>query len=131
MKTRILNIALSVILALIVSNVYADGTKGHKKNSSTREKAEIVKNRLDNAFETELKVENWMTEVNEFNTAEVFTEEDVKLEKWMMEEFKIDHSEMNFDAEIELESWMKDSRGFDEKFVDEEIQLQSWMLEIF
>ena len=150
MKTTILNIVIAAALTLSVSNVYADGTKGAKKDKTSN--SERVLDKFENFKEADLSLESWMTEVKEFVSGEAFFEEEVNLEAWMMEEFSanteinfestveienwmtetftIEAEEINFENEVELENWMINTESFNEKFTEEEVALQDWMLKI-
>lgn len=130
MKTKILQITLTLALMLIASNTYADGTKGSNKEKSVKAKTSKIINKLDSAFEQELSLEGWMTEVSAFSTNEVFFEEELTLEAWMMNDFSETSENLNFDKELELEEWMLTTSNFNDEFIEEELQFEDWMFQI-
>ena len=142
MKT-IANIILILSIILSTTNVYADGTKGYKSNESKSEKAGKVITKLENAFETEMSLEAWMSEVKEFVAGENFTEAEMELENWMVDNYEFS-ADILVETEMEVEEWMIDSDNFTESeivleswmsnihneeiFIDEDLQVEDWMI---
>ena len=120
---RLTNIALTLTILALGMNVYADGDiKKDSKKSST----EKVISKIENTFDTDLSLENWMTEIKEFTNNDFFTEETMELENWMTKSF--DSSSIEFvEAELELEGWMTENFSCEE----EELVLEEWMTKSF
>jgi hypothetical protein len=119
-----INIILALIILSIGINVYADDKSGKKINTrSQAESGKIIK-----AFDAEMKLEKWMTEIKEFTlTSDIFTEEEMSLESWMSNEFDC-CSDFFTEEEVVMETWMTES-FITEK--DVEMQLEDWMLQSF
>ena len=99
MKT-IKNISLIIFALLFLGiNLYAGDTKTKK----TR-KLKSIAERID----SELKIENWMTELKCFNTMESSTyNETMALETWMTELKSFNATDLSFYEEpMSLEAWM-------------------------
>ena len=111
---NIINIALTVLILLASTNIYADGDT---------KKASKVISKIESAFDTELKLENWMTEFRNFSTNEFFTESVLTLENWMLEAFPCE-TEVFVEADLELENWMTESFEFNE----DELVMEDWMM---
>jgi hypothetical protein len=119
-----INIILALIILSIGINVYADDKSGKKINKrSQAESGKIIK-----AFDAEMKLEKWMTEIKEFTlTSDIFTEEEMSLESWMSNEFDC-CSDFFTEEEVVMET------GMTESFITEkdvEMQLEDWMLQSF
>lgn len=143
MKKNILNIIFALIIVVVGPNAYADGTKGKKDSETRKEKAERVTKRISNVLDSEMNLENWMTEVKEFNSSDNFYEEELVLENWMTETFETENElvledwmtevfEINeIEADLELEQWMLSPFVEVESFQDEELVLEDWMMTKF
>jgi hypothetical protein len=143
MKKNILNIIFALIIVVVGPNVYADGTKGKKDKETRKQKAEKVVERISNKLDTELNLENWMSEITAFTTNESFVEEELYLENWMTESFVIENELVlegwmtevfeieETEAELELEEWMLEPFTETETFQEEELLLENWMLTKF
>jgi hypothetical protein len=119
-----INIILALIILSIGINVYADDKSGKKINKRSQAKnGKIIK-----AFDAEMKLEKWMTEIKEFTlTSDIFTEEEMSLESWMSNEFDC-CSDFFTEEEVVMET------GMTESFITEkdvEMQLEDWMLQSF
>lgn len=120
---RLANIALILSILFLGMNVYADGDIKKDAKKSATEKAIST---FENAFDTELSLENWMTEIKEFTNNDYFTEETMELENWMTESF--DSNSIEFvEAELTLENWMTETFSFEE----EELVMEDWMTKSF
>lgn len=122
MKKNILNIIFSLIIVVVGPNVYADGTEGKKVKENQKQKAVKVVDRITDKIDNELNLENWMTEVTEFNNEDKIIEGNLHLEDWMMEVFTVDYS-------MALEDWMMEV--FKIEKTEEALELENWMLEPF
>jgi hypothetical protein len=123
---RLTNIALTLTILALGMNVYADGdTKKDSKKSST----EKVITKIENTFDTDLSLENWMTEIKEFSNTDFFTEETLELENWMTESFDT-HSPEFVEAELVMEDWMTESFNTEDTFKEDELQLEAWMFDL-
>ena len=111
---NITNIALTVLVLLASTNAYADG--------DTKKSSKVI-SKIESAFDTELKLENWMTEFRNFSTNEFFTESELTLENWMLEAFPCE-TEVFVEADLELENWMTESFEFNE----DELVMEEWMM---
>lgn len=140
---QIINITLTLTILFAGMNVYADGDKKNNSKNSTTEKV-IAK--IETAFDTELSLEAWMTEIKNFYNKESFTENALHLEKWMTKSFLV--NEMTFaeeelmledwmtvsfefsDEQLVLEDWMTESFNTEDKFTEEELQFEDWMFDL-
>lgn len=128
MKKRTLNIIFALIIVVVGPNVYADGTKRKKDKESGKEAAEKVIYRVSESFDTDLRLENWMTEFRGFNSNESFYEENLEMENWMTEAFEVE-TELAMDTELVLEEWMTETFEIEE--MEKDMQLENWMLQPF
>lgn len=129
MKKNILHIILSLVILLTTTNVYADGTKGDKKNNSKKENTENVVEKVKNAFDMELQLQNWMTNASEFTAEESFYEEELILENWMTEAGTFNEEMLPLDPGIELEHWM--TEAFEIEKMEMSMNIEEWMLNPF
>ena len=129
MRKNILHIILSLAILVSATNVYADGTKGDKEKKSGKENTEKVVERIKNAFEVELQLENWMISANEFTTQENFYEGELILENWMTEAENFNSEMLPLDPGMELESWMTST--FEIAEMETAMNLEEWMLNPF
>ena len=129
MKRNILHIILVLAIAIVTPNVYADGTKGDKEKKTTKERSEKVIDRINATFESELELENWMIDSQEFASRELFYEEDLKMESWMVNANAFKAENISLEPEMELENWMTESFEIEE--FEMEMELEDWMLKPF
>jgi len=120
---RLTNIALTLSILFLGMNVYADGDIKKDSKKSATEKAI---SRIENTFDTELSLENWMTEIKEFTNSDYFSEETMELENWMTESFDSNSTEFA-EAELVMEDWMTETFSF----VEEELVMEDWMTKSF
>jgi len=110
MKT--INTILAVLLLSLSVNTFA-GDKDKKAS------------RLEKKFDSELRLEKWMTELKEFSRGIIVNyDEALVMEKWMTEEFEVN----TIDKELNLENWMMED--FD-LAADKELELEDWMTKTF
>ena len=107
-------------------NVYADGDKTTTAKKATAEK---VLTKIETAFDTELSLETWMTEIKEFYNKEIFSEEELILEGWMTKSFNVEEIEFT-ETELVMEDWMTKSFNTEDKFTEEELQFEDWMFDL-
>jgi hypothetical protein len=70
---------------------------------------------LEEAIETNLEIECWMTDATLFNMAYLLEEEVLKMEEWMMKEIYFSPAfdlEPEMEDTLELQSWMKNDSIF-------------------
>jgi hypothetical protein len=119
-----INIIIALIILSIGMNVYADDK--NSKNNKSKNKA--TSSKILHAFDAELKLERWMTEIKEFSFAsDSFTEEKMSMENWMLNHFDC-CSDFFIEEEINIESWMMESFDLNES---SEMALEDWMLQSF
>lgn len=127
MKTKMKNLATVTLAALLLVaiNVKAEGkVKAYLKQENV---------------ETELEMENWMTDETIWDTNSGFlinvveeTEETMEMESWMMDSnswsigFSITEE---IEPELELEDWMLEIHVPHRKFIESEpaLMLEDWM----
>ncbi len=107
-------------------NVYAEGDKTTKAKKATAEK---VLTKIENAFDTELSLETWMTEIKEFYVKEIFSEEELKLESWMTKSFNVEEIDST-ETEPVMEDSITECLITEDKFIEEELQFEDWMFDL-
>ena len=119
-----INIIIAALILTIGMNVYADDKSSKKSKSNNK----ATSSKILNAFDAELLLEKWMTEIKEFNfTSDSFIEEEMSMESWMTNEFECCNDFFS-EEEIVMESWMTENFTLEE---DAEMQLEDWMLKSF
>lgn len=128
MKRNILHIILALAIIVSTSNAYADGKKGEKHNKPVKAKTEKVAEKLNSGIDKMLKLENWMVNVSEFSSEEIFYEEELKIENWMIETESF-NTEMVPDNKIVLKEWMMEPFEIEE--LEMELSFEDWMMKPF
>ncbi|HYW97393.1 MAG TPA: hypothetical protein VE870_17505 [Bacteroidales bacterium] len=129
MKTKIIHIVCAIAIMAIGTNVYADNTKGKKEKKA---KAEKIIHKIENKFDQELHLENWMMELRTFSGKELITEENLQFESWMMSEFTVSDNTTFQEKDIEFEPWMMTTfNSQDKAFQEEALEFEPWMLKKF
>jgi hypothetical protein len=122
MRKNIIHIIITLVILVVGPNVYADGTDGDKDKKSKKEKSEKIVDRISSTFDLEL--ENWMISAEEFSSASEYYESELRMESWMTETFEMEALE----AELEMEEWMVTPFETKDNFQEEELALEDWML---
>ncbi|MCK4919642.1 MAG: hypothetical protein KAS71_01270 [Bacteroidales bacterium] len=123
---QIINITLTLTILIAGMNVYAEGDKTTKAKKATAEK---VLTKIENAFDTELSLETWMTEIKEFYVKEIFSEEELKLESWMTKSFNVEEIDST-ETEPVMEDSITECLITEDKFIEEELQFEDWMFDL-
>jgi hypothetical protein len=121
---RIRKLSLVILTALLLSCSYSFAAEYPASN---------LKN--DIAFETEIKIEKWMTSLSSWNSKTIalietnVIEEEIEIEDWML---NTDYSNWNYEeneSELIIESWMLDAsdENWTNDSVEEEQEIESWM----
>jgi len=129
MKTKIINISLIAILAMISLNISAH--HGSLKDHSNVETSMVPSTEME---ESGLNIEAWMAELKKFNLNTFrFTDEEIQIEKWMTVKFSISaETERSLDEDIRIEDWMINTTDFrnEEIVYDFEPEIEPWMYTI-
>ncbi len=130
MKTKITYIVFTLLIMVMGTNAYADNTKGKKEKKA---KAEKVFNKIESTFETELRFENWMTEIREFTGKEIFREDDLSFESWMMQDFSQKDAVNFHEDDLKMEPWMTSvfNETAEASCESNSMKFEPWMLKTF
>ncbi len=128
MKRNILHIIIALAIIFLIPDAYADGKVDEKLKKSAKARTEKVAERFRSAMDTKLELENWMLNISEFSSEEMFYEEELKLETWMVETEAFD-TEMVLDKKMELKEWMMEPFEIEE--LEMELSFEEWMMKPF
>jgi hypothetical protein len=128
MKRNILHILLALSILVLTPNAYADGTRDKKDKKSARTKTEKLANRIHSTMDSKLELENWMVNINEFSSEEMFYEKELALEDWQVHAASF-NTEMALDKKMELKEWMMEPFEIEE--LEMELEFEDWMVKPF
>ncbi|MCF8374125.1 MAG: hypothetical protein K9H64_21060 [Bacteroidales bacterium] len=128
MKNTMLILAIIFSMS-IASFANTEGGKNHKKQAAEIAKIyDQVIQWVNDFNESELALENWMTETDYLESVSISSdfEEELQLESWMLNSNYLAPSWFKVETELELqiEDWMTDSL---DQSIEPELTLESWM----